>query len=47
MACCVCLLNNPDIMSIFDEKGQQLKVAEIIQKHLWFTVRTIAAQVFL
>ncbi|TMW41661.1 hypothetical protein DOY81_013261 [Sarcophaga bullata] len=36
MLCCVCLLDNPKNMSIFDDNGQQLEVAEIIYKYLWF-----------
>lgn len=38
MLCCVCLLDNPKNMGIFDDNGQQLEVAEIIYKYLWFKV---------
>ncbi|TMW42585.1 hypothetical protein DOY81_012331 [Sarcophaga bullata] len=36
MLCCVCLLETPQIIDIFDDLGIKLQVAEIINKHLWF-----------
>lgn len=38
MICCVCLLENPDTMGIYDEVGEKLKMAEVIRQHLWFKV---------
>lgn len=39
MLCCVCLLETPEIIGIFDDFGIKLQVAEIITKHLWFKVK--------
>lgn len=41
MLCCVCLLETPHIIDIFDDLGIKLQVAEIINKHLWFKVELL------
>ncbi|XP_073813572.1 grauzone [Musca autumnalis] len=36
MLCCVCLLENPTTVGIYEENGRKLNMPQIIQQHLWF-----------
>jgi hypothetical protein len=38
MLCRLCLSRKRDMIEIFGQKGQKLKVAEIISQHFWFQV---------
>lgn len=41
MICRLCLKDLEEIINIFDNNGQELKVAEVVGKHFWFEVNII------
>lgn len=38
MLCCICLLESHKMLGIYDEKGKNLNIANIINKYFWFKV---------
>lgn len=38
MLCCICLLETPNMLAIFDTKGLKLNIANTLNTHFWFKV---------